>query len=196
MVQNIQELQESLRGDKDIKLESDILVEGVCIDKYTGFLDGNGYTIQFKSQDLFIKEIGTTGVITDCCFEGSISSKEDTVSIIKENNGVIEDCTVDIGVVGEDRISSLVVENHGCIQACTSASDIEGQEEIGGLVVENRGRIQNSTFTGYIQGDSHTGGVVGLRSLRWRKGRAHHGVSCLARGQAYLPSPSRAIRSC
>ena len=191
-VSTAQELKDALvAGDSSCKviLMNDINLDDLGLDatgsnwtavgndttKFSGTLDGNGYTIKnlkinattsyqgligYADANSTIKNLNINNVNIQ-------NTGRITGGLVGQNYGAIGNCSVS-GVMkssGEHSIGGLVAINYGDVTNCSTNMDIEGANgcvQIGGLIALNHGDVSNCYTKGEIKSDgNHIGGLIG-----------------------------------
>ena len=177
------------------KLDNDITVNAswTAIEKFTGYLDGNGHKISFNNGIT-----GTTnglygfcgineGTITNLTVAGSdvtVSNEKDFVgSIAGLNRGTISNCINEMnvsasgkntyaggiaGVMDSGTISNCKNNGNISVTTTTESTDVTDKESsAGGIVALNyNGTVEKCTNTGSVSNtdNGYTGGIVGCNN--------------------------------
>lgn len=177
------------------KLDNDITVTAnwTAIEKFTGYLDGNGHKISFNKGIT-----GTTnglygfcgineGTITNLTVAGSnvtVSNEKDFVgSIAGLNRGTISNCINEMnvsasgkntyaggiaGVMDSGTISNCKNNGNISVTTTTESTDVTDKESsAGGIVALNyNGTVEKCTNTGSVSNtdNGYTGGIVGCNN--------------------------------
>jgi len=114
--------------------------------KFTGSLDGNGFTIR----NLNISE-----------------NERDNIGLFGYSNGTLNNILIEnANVEGKNNVGILVGRNEGTINNVgIENSIVTGQENIGGLVGENSGNISKSYVSIEANGIHKVGGLVGKSEI-------------------------------
>lgn len=120
---------------------------GIYDEAFTGFFDGNGYTISNLS-------INRPSELVQGLF-GDV-----------EEGAIIKDVKLkDINIIGDSYIGGLAGGNSGTITGCHVNGNVKGSSYVGGLVGFNsKGStsiITGSSFSGSVEGEEKIGGLVG-----------------------------------
>jgi hypothetical protein len=159
---------------------TDFNIIGYGFNAFTGYFDGNGYTISnftySAPEEGFA--IGLFGYVDDP--NAGISN----LILIDPNvnaptgimvgtlvgwfsSGTINNCyAVNTSISGEEYIGGLIGRNSGLISDCNSTGSVSGSHPIGGLVGFNDrgGCITQSFASGLVTGEGSIGGLVGSNS--------------------------------
>jgi len=149
-------------------------------DRFTGTLNGAGYTIERVSIDRESEDyVGLIGVLGS---EGEITNVESNVETVEgrkrvgglvgANAGTVRASFVAGRITGKERVGGLVGVNGGIVDeshatgdvatgADTSDSDVAHGHVIGGLVGTNSGTVRTSSAIGDVDGTADVGGLVG-----------------------------------
>ncbi|WP_129596567.1 GLUG motif-containing protein [Methanohalophilus profundi] len=140
--------------------------------RFTGFLDGNNYTIS----NLYINRqseeyVGLFGfirkdngmLIADLGLDSiNVSGYKDVGGLVGFNaQGEINNSYATGNVTGISDVGGLVGQNGDSITNSYATVNVIGTSDVGGLVGQNGDSVTNSYATGNVSGDSNVGGLIG-----------------------------------
>ncbi len=166
VVYNAQQLQKAIQTNANVVLGSNIDINAISLDEFSGSLNGNGYTLTLlNQQEPICKDL--TGVIKNISIKANlnISVDQDFALLTKNNKGTISD--VEVQVLGEityigtatttsTYISAVSKENEGSIVNTKVNLDliVNGNKTseilFGGLTGNNNGDINNVEVSGKL----------------------------------------------
>ena len=149
--------------------------------RFSGILEGNGYTITnlMISNDLFyiglFGYIGTTGQVRNLGIENAVadyagnSDFDNFIGLLagqsQGTNVAVHTSGIVNGGAHSDHVGGLVGFNNGTITACYATGGAGGNDRVGGLVGNNTGTITACYSTGNANGGADgfdaVGGLVG-----------------------------------
>jgi hypothetical protein len=168
---------------------------GNSINRFTGTLDGKGYTVKNYKIDRSGAEaweekqdvglfgfMGAGSKITNLNITGADVKGGSNVGLLagRSDGGIIENIRVSGVVYGEDNVGGLVglIRFAAIVNESYSNARVTGNEQAGGLVGSNyQGEIHNSTSEATVFGGSGYGGLVGSNSGLLINGKSYGAVS-------------------
>lgn len=155
----------------DIELTNDIFLTNFdSIESFSGFFEGNGYTIHNLDSHL-IKNLTESAVLQNICISNvslEISEDENCGGIFKENKGRIRSISVENVSSPYKKIFSggiIVGENtEGSIKNCSVKNcSVENASYIGGIVgIGYQGEIVNCTVSNVNFSGDRVGGICAI----------------------------------
>lgn len=146
----------------------------VPITRFTGQLDGKGYTIS----DIHISRSGTdnqallgqvftsTAVVKNLAISGSVTGKNYVGGLIGwMDDGTVSDCSSSCTVTATDYCGGLIgLMDAGEVDDCYATGSVTGDDRVGGLIGHTLGStciIADCYATGAVSGDQDVGGLIG-----------------------------------
>lgn len=130
---------------------------------FSGYLNGNGYTISRLNQKGISSLIDTNyGIISSLTVENFTLYGDSTAPICLTNNGVVTLCRNNSAVYGNN-VSGIVAQNNALISRCINNGILKGNIA-GGICASNAGEISDCLVSADVTGYDEFSSIYGITS--------------------------------
>ena len=135
----------------------------VQTEKFSGYFDGNGFTVSNLNQQGISALIGTNyGIISNLTTDNFTLYGNSTAPVCIINNGVITLCRNNSPLKGQS-VSGIAHQTNSVINRCVSNGNISGSIA-GGIAISNTGEISDCLVSADITGTDNLSRIYGIAS--------------------------------